>query len=141
MPAEKLKAVFVTCGTNISCKGRSAGGMKNHLYLKHKIQIDAKKTKPHVPSLATVSSAGKNRIDSCFRPKNSCQVLYEALLTIQPTSAEAERAFNACGFIATKLRSRIKRFNNRCVVLYSKCVAGKINITNLCFFVVLYKVS
>jgi len=96
-----------TCGTNISCKGGSTGGMRNHFYLKHKIQADVKKTKAHVPSLAAVSSTDKSRIDSFFRPKNSCEVLYEALLTIQPTSAETERAFSACGVFPTKLRSRL----------------------------------
>ena len=33
------------------------------------------------------------------------QTLYETLLTIQPTSVEAERAFSACGLFVTKLRS------------------------------------
>ena len=40
------------------------------------------------------------------RPAN-IQHLYEALLTIQPTSVEAERAFSACGLFVTKLRSRL----------------------------------
>ena len=40
------------------------------------------------------------------RPAN-LQHLYEALLTIQPTSVEAERAFSACGLFVTKLRSRL----------------------------------
>ena len=35
------------------------------------------------------------------------QTLYEALLTIQPTSVEAERSFSACGLFVTKLRSRL----------------------------------
>ena len=43
---------------------------------------------------------------SGIRPAN-LQTLYEALLTIQPTSVEAERAFSACGLFATKLRSRL----------------------------------
>ena len=38
------------------------------------------------------------------KPAN-IQRLYEALLTIQPTSVEAERAFSACGLFVTKLRS------------------------------------
>ena len=37
------------------------------------------------------------------RPAN-LQTLYEALLTIQPTSVEAEKAFSACGLFVTKLR-------------------------------------
>jgi len=41
------------------------------MYLKHKIQVDAKKIKVHLPSLA-VSSTGKSRIDNFFRPKKSC---------------------------------------------------------------------
>ncbi|CAK8695489.1 unnamed protein product [Clavelina lepadiformis] len=41
------------------------------------------------------------------RPAN-LQTLYEALLTIQPTSVEAERAFSACGLFVTKLRSRLQ---------------------------------
>ena len=43
---------------------------------------------------------------SGIRPAN-LQTLYEALLTIQPTSVEAERAFSACGLFVTKLRSRL----------------------------------
>jgi len=34
------------------------------------------------------------------------QTLYEALLTIQLTSVEAERTVSACGLFATKLRCR-----------------------------------
>ena len=43
---------------------------------------------------------------SGIRPAN-LHALYEALLTIQPTSVEAERAFSACGLFVTKLRSRL----------------------------------
>ena len=43
---------------------------------------------------------------SGIRPAN-LQTLYEALLTIQLTSVEAERAFSACGLFVTKLRSRL----------------------------------
>ena len=43
---------------------------------------------------------------SGIRPA-SLQTLYEALLTTQPTSVEAERAFSACGLFVTKLRSRL----------------------------------
>ena len=43
---------------------------------------------------------------SGIRPAN-LQTLYEALLTIQPTSVEAERAFSACGLFVTKLRYRL----------------------------------
>jgi len=56
-----------TCGTNISCKGGSTGAMRNHLHLKHKIQVDAKKTKAQVPSVAA-SCTGKSRTDKFFRP-------------------------------------------------------------------------
>ena len=40
------------------------------------------------------------------RPKN-LELLYKALKTIKPTSVEAERAFSAMGFFATKLRNRM----------------------------------
>ena len=43
---------------------------------------------------------------SGIRPANR-QTLYQALLTIQPCSVEAERAFSACGLFVTKLRSRL----------------------------------
>ena len=43
---------------------------------------------------------------SGIRPAN-LQTLYEALLTIQPTSVKAERAFSACGPFVTKLRTRL----------------------------------
>ena len=35
------------------------------------------------------------------------QILYEAPLTIQPTSVEAGRTFSSCGLFATKFRSRL----------------------------------
>ena len=40
------------------------------------------------------------------RPAN-IQHLSEVLLTIQPTSVKAERAFSACGLFVIKLRSRL----------------------------------
>ena len=43
---------------------------------------------------------------SGIRPAN-LQIFYKALLTIQPTSGEAERAFSACGFFVTKFRSHL----------------------------------
>ena len=43
---------------------------------------------------------------SGIRPAN-IQTLYEALLTIQPTSVETERAFSVCGLFVIKLRSRL----------------------------------
>jgi len=41
------------------------------------------------------------------RPAN-LQTLYDTLLTIQPTSVEAERTFSACGLFVTKLWSRLQ---------------------------------
>ena len=41
------------------------------------------------------------------RPPNFRHLYEEALLTIQPTSVEAERAFSACGLFVTKLQSRL----------------------------------
>ena len=43
---------------------------------------------------------------SGIRPAN-LQTFHEALLTIQPISWKAERAFSACGLFVTKLRSRL----------------------------------
>ena len=43
---------------------------------------------------------------SGIRPA-TLQTLYEALLTIQPTFVEAERALSACGLFVTKLRFRL----------------------------------
>ena len=43
---------------------------------------------------------------SGIRPAN-LQTLFEALLAIQPTSVEAERAFSACRLFVTKLWSRL----------------------------------
>ena len=43
---------------------------------------------------------------SAIRPAN-LQTLYEALLTIQPTSVEAKRAFTACGLFVIKPPSRL----------------------------------
>ena len=40
------------------------------------------------------------------RPEN-LQKLFNALLTIKPTSVEPERAFSAIGLFATKLRSQL----------------------------------
>lgn len=35
------------------------------------------------------------------------QLVYKYLLTIPPTSVEAERAFSAAGYIGNRLRSRL----------------------------------
>ena len=60
--------------------------MRNHLHLKHKIQIDEKKTKAHVPSLI-VSSTGKNRIDNLFRPvKDSLERIVVELAAVDRIS-------------------------------------------------------
>ena len=40
------------------------------------------------------------------RPENS-ESLYRSLLTIRPTSVEAERAFSAMGLFATKIGNRL----------------------------------
>ena len=54
-----------------------------------------------------------------FKSDANLQALYEALLTIQPTSVEAEKAFSACGLFATKLRSRLNNATiDACFVLY-----------------------
>ena len=46
------------------------------------------------------------KINPAERPKY-LGLLFEALKTIKPTSVEAERAFSAMGFIATKVRNRM----------------------------------
>lgn len=55
---------------------------------------------------STGNPKGCEVIEASGRWPANIQILYEALLTIQPTSIEPERAFGACGFFATKLRSR-----------------------------------
>lgn len=35
------------------------------------------------------------------------RLLYDYLITIKPTSAEAERAFSAAGYICSSIRSRL----------------------------------
>ena len=59
---------------------------------------------------------------SGIRPAN-LQTLYEALLTIQPTSVEAERAFSACGLFVTKLRSRLHDSTIDALCFIKECVA------------------
>ena len=46
------------------------------------------------------------KINPAERPKH-LGLLFEALKTIKPTSVEAERAFSAMGFFATKIRNRM----------------------------------
>ena len=50
----------------------------------------------------------------------TCQLSdpYEAMLTIQPTSVKAERAFSACGHFDTKLQSHLQDFtiNTLCLI-------------------------
>jgi len=59
-----------TCGTNFSCEGGSTESMRNHLHLKHQIQVESK-TKAHVllwqsvlqvkPRLTTFLDQSKSR--------------------------------------------------------------------------------
>ena len=67
------------------------------------------------------------------RPAN-LQTLYEALLTIQPTFVEAERAFSACGLFVTKLRSRLDDSTIDALCLKKECVAETVNIKSARFF-------
>ena len=46
------------------------------------------------------------KINPSGRPKY-LDMLFQALKTIKPTSVEAERAFSAMGFFATKIRNRM----------------------------------
>lgn len=42
-----------------------------------------------------------------FKRPHNLENLYQALLTIPPTSIESERSFSATGLFMTKLRSRL----------------------------------
>ena len=62
------------------------------------------------PSVADVLTGIKKEIavfqDTGERPAK-IELIYRALLTLPPTSVEAERAFSAAGLFVTKLRSRL----------------------------------
>ena len=60
------RAKCETCESTISSKGGSTGAMRNRLYLKHKILVDAKKAKQQVSLPTTKSSAGTSTIESYF---------------------------------------------------------------------------
>ena len=98
-----------TCGTNISCKGGSTGAMRNHLHLKHKIQVGAKTTKAHVPSL-TVRSTGKSRIDNIFRPKKVVKCFTRHCLPFSPLLWKLKEHSMHADSIATKLRYRLNQW-------------------------------
>jgi len=97
--------------------------MRNHLHLKHKIQINAKRTKAHVPSLA-FSSTGKSRIDNFFRPVEDSERIVAKLAAVDRVSfntiaiaRQMRHAFPARGY---KLPDTERHVRNLVVTFFSQ---------------------
>ena len=77
-----------TCENTISCKGESTGAMRNHLYLRHKILLDTKKSKQQVSlENANKSSASTSTIENYFKPtKESLERVVAELAAVDRTS-------------------------------------------------------
>ena len=87
------KAKCKTCDTVLKCKKSSTKSLFEHFKRIHSKEIG--KEKESLPIQA-----------SSKRPQN-LERLYNALITIPPTSIESERNFSTTSFFGTKLRSRL----------------------------------
>ncbi len=52
-------------------------------------------------------------------------LLHQALLTVQPTSTEAERSFSTSGNLVTKLRNRLKDSTIEDIIFVGGCYEKK----------------
>ena len=96
-----------TCKNTISCEGGSTGAMRNHLCLKHKILLDAKKAKQQVfLENANRSSTGTSTIKNYLKPiKESLERVVAELAALDrisfntvSTSKQLRQAFLARGY-------------------------------------------
>jgi len=79
--------------------------MRNHLHLKHKIQVDAK-TKVHVPSLA-VSSTSKSKIENFLDQKQVVKCFTKHCLPFSPLLWKPKEHSVHVDSLLTKLQSRL----------------------------------
>lgn len=107
----------------LKAKGGGSKGLKDHLFLVHKIKIETV-----AENCQASSPAKKSKISGHFKPvydfskvmkyefsafeqsgkrSETLENLYEALCTVPPTSVESERAFSTVGLFATKIRSSL----------------------------------
>ena len=93
-----------------------------------KCQKKTLKWNPNVAKLKTLCGVTSN-VQQMARGQSVVpvvQTLYEALLTIQPTSVEAERAFSACGLNCCKTRVPLPiQQSMRCAFLEMCCRKNK----------------
>ena len=107
-PGPGEESQFASLASTSVCRDSSRGSLKE--------ELEQAITSASIPATRSSITPNLNRRmvqkecevfeSSGIRPAN-LQTLYEALLTIQPTSVEAERAFSVCGLFVTKLRSRL----------------------------------
>ena len=65
-----------------------------------------------------------NFLDAFKKRTNQLNILYNGLLTINPTSTATEKVFSTAGIIKSKLRSSLK-FKNLNALLFLKCIFQK----------------
>ena len=107
-PGSGEESQFASLASTSECKDSSRASLKE--------ELERAITSASIPATRPSITPNLNRRmvqkecevfeASGIRPAN-LQTLYEALLTIQPTSVEAERAYSACELFVIKLRSRL----------------------------------
>ena len=97
--------------SNINNDGKDQGEPAKMLTLSEEFQVYLKEPGRQTKEVQSVGAQIINKEMQLFeatkkRPEN-IEKIYRSLLTIRPTSVEAERAFSAMGLFATKIRNRL----------------------------------
>ena len=96
-----------TSDSNVNNDGNDEASLSKHITLSEEFQVFLKEPGLKIEEVQSVRAQIINKEMQLFeatkkRPEN-LENLYRSLLTIRPTSVEAERAFSAMGLFATKI--------------------------------------